>query len=146
MMPHPARICFALFACLTLAGTTAVPAAPADDAPAVDLSSSKPSHPSEQDVRRKISAGEIRYGQCVSDTLIESGDQPVILFRNSCDVQVSVQLCARRPEDVGENHFGFIVSKQSESRFRLWFKTGQTFTYTYNTCGVAYCMPPDPDC
>ena len=149
MMPYFARICLAVVLGVALS-RVALPAATASP-PEASTTRVEPSHgpatrESELEVKRKISAGEIRYGACISDRLIETGDQPVIVFRNTCDVQVSVQLCARRPEDIGENHFGFIVSKQSESRFRLWFKAGQRFAYTYNTCGVDYCMPPDSDC
>ena len=107
---------------------------------------SKPAIPSREEVRRQVSAGEIRFGTCITDTLESHENRQVIVFRNSCDVKVNVELCERRPEDVSPSHYFIVIGPKSQSRFRPWLKQGETFHYTYNSCGAQFCTPPDSDC
>ncbi len=97
-------------------------------------------------VRQKIRAGQIRFGDCVTDTVDDTGTQPTIVFRNTCGVQVNVELCERLSADIEPNHYFIVLAPRSESRYRPWLKSGQTFDYTYNTCGANFCTPPDSDC
>ena len=93
-----------------------------------------------------MSSGEIRFRTCIADTLENHENRQVIVFRNSCDVKVNVELCERRSSDVSPNHYFIVIAPNSESRFRPWLKDGETFRYTYNSCGAQFCTPPDSDC
>jgi hypothetical protein len=106
----------------------------------------KPAVPSREEVRRQVSAGEVRFGTCITDTLESHENRQAIVFRNSCDVKVNVELCERRSEDVSPSHYFIVIAPRSESRFRPWLKAGETFHYTYNSCGAQFCTPPDSDC
>ena len=110
------------------------------------IDAAKPAIPSREEVRRQVSAGEIRFGNCIADTLEDHDDRQTIVFRNSCNVKVNVELCERRSEDVSPSHYFIVIGPKSESRFRPWLKDGETFHYTYNSCGAQFCTPPDSDC
>jgi len=102
--------------------------------------------PSREEVRRQVSAGEIRFGACIADTLENHDNRQTIVFRNSCNVKVNVELCERQSNDVSSSHYFIVIGPNSESRFRPWLKDGETFHYTYNSCGAQFCTPPDSDC
>jgi hypothetical protein len=110
---------------------------------------SAPGHsgtPTRDEVQKLAHEGKIGAGDCIADSVVKSGDEPTILFRNSCDYQVNVQLCARKSGDTGPSYFLIILQGRTETRHRLWLKSGQTFHYTYNSCGRPYCTPPNSDC
>ena len=98
-----------------------------------------------EEIRERVRTGKIRYRNCITDKIVDDG-QLTVVFSNSCDVQINVELCERRSIDVSSNHYFMIVAGKSENRYRPRLKSGETFKYTYNTCGVPYCTPPDSDC
>lgn len=102
--------------------------------------------PARDQVQKLAHEGKIGAGACITDSIVKSGIEPTILFRNSCDHQVNVQLCARLSGESSPSYFLIILQARTETRHRLWLKSGQTFHYTYNSCGRPYCTPPNSDC
>jgi len=102
--------------------------------------------PTRDQVQKLAHEGKIGAGTCITDSVVKSGSEPTILFRNSCYHQVNVQLCARPSGEPRPSYFLIILQGQTETRHRLWLKSGQTFHYTYNSCGRPYCTPPNSDC
>jgi hypothetical protein len=116
------------------------------DSFAAAMAERRASLPSPEEVRVLVQTGKIRFQDCVADTLFTDREKPMVVFSNRCGVQVNIELCERKSNDLGPNHYFMILLANSESIYRPLLGEGESFRYTFNTCGAPYCTPPDSGC
>ena len=117
-----------------------------DDGFAAAMAKHRASLPSSEEVRALARGGKIRFHDCVADTLFTDRAKPMVVFANRCGVQVNLELCEKKSNDLQPNHYFMVLLANSESIYRPLLGEGESFRYTFNTCGAPYCTPPDSDC